>query len=92
MRVNYPPAFVVMACRYIAEAAPVDWSAAHDEFLLRSIDTCSTTRALSELLHYSPGAVTHEEQDLLCLRLDDLIEQHIQRRKESEVCLDRPRG
>lgn len=58
----------------------VDWASIHDQVLNQRIwmDVREPPYGLSELLHLSPGAVTREEQDLLCTRLDELINIHTQ--------------
>lgn len=81
MKRNYPPWFVVLASRRLAEAGSaqaVDWAQLHDVILLESIgrDVRDPPRALAKLLEYSPAAVTHDEQDALCDRLDVLVNQH----------------
>jgi len=81
MRVNYSCDFAILASKHIAKAdnpQSVDWTVVHDEILGKSIgvDVRNPTRALADLLHYSPDAVTHEEQDLLCARLEELLQEH----------------
>ncbi len=83
LRANYPSTFVVLANQCLEQfgnAQLTNWSAVHDAILSKSIgkDVRDPPKALSELLHYSPGAVTHAEQDILCARLDKLLKSHAQ--------------
>jgi len=78
MKFHYPPAFVVVLSKHIAEHGDLksaNWDQLHDAFLEKSIgrDVRDPPQVLSELLQYSPGVVTHEEQDALCDRLDELM-------------------
>lgn len=83
-RTNYPSTFVVLASQALKASGsdPVNWSDLHEVILAKSIgvDVRDPPRALSELLNYSPGVVTHEEQDILCKRMEDLVDQHYVRR------------
>lgn len=90
MKSHYPPRFVALASQRLAEAGSsqaVDWARIHDVILQESIgrDVRDPPRALSELLHYSPAVVTRDEQDALCARLDELVNQHYQHYRENSL-------
>lgn len=93
----FSSSFVDMADRYIEKAGnaqSVDWSALHEEYLGASIgtDVREPTLALAELLHSSPGAVTHAEQDAVCMQLETLLAQHGRSNEHMAVRSDQPRG
>lgn len=88
MKVNYPPEIVVHLSQHLAEHGTlqtVNWAQLHDSFLEKSIgrDERDPPLALSRLLEYSPGVVTHDEQDALCERLSELLNRASQQRAES---------
>ncbi len=79
-------AFEVLLARYLAKAgnaASIDWPAFHREFLEQSIvvrhDVRDPPQARAQLLHFSPGAVTHAEQDIVCALMDQLVREHYSR-------------
>lgn len=101
---DYPGAFVLLVNQHVKQAGGsflLDWPAVHDAFLRKSIgvDVRNPPLALSDILHLSPGAVTHAEQDIVCAQLDVLLRQHAQRSvhhsadaQASEIESNRPRG